>query len=89
METQDAMGVFLAQSHDHLDRLEHELVMLERDPASVRLLNRVVGIVHTLGVSGVVLGLTRLPALVDGAEALLGQISRGRVAFSPDGTHHP
>jgi two-component system chemotaxis sensor kinase CheA len=84
MDSLDVVSEFLVQSHDYLDRLEHDLVALEREPTSTQLLNRVIGVVHTLGVSGGVLNLRRFTALTDGAEELLAQISRGRVAFTPD-----
>lgn len=84
MESAAVIAEFLVQSHDQLDRMEHDLVGLERDPTSTRLLNRVIGVVHTLGVGAAALGLRRMPALTDAAEALLAQVSRGRVGVTPD-----
>lgn len=84
MEHPDLVGDYLARSHDHLDRLEQNLVGLEREPTSTLLLNRVTGALRSLAEGATALDLRRLPTLTDGAEALLTQVFRGRVAISGD-----
>lgn len=84
MSDADTLADFQVRSHDHLDRLEQDLVGLERDPTSTRLLNRVLGVVRSLSAAATPLGLRRIPTLADAAETLLAQISRGRVVISCD-----
>ncbi len=84
MDDAVAFADFQLRSHDDLDRLEQDLVGLERDPTSTRLLNRVAHAARSLSAGATPLGLRRIPTLTDAAEALLAQVSRGRVAISCD-----
>ena len=74
---------FLAESRENLDRLDHDLVLLEQRPHATELLGSVFRTVHTLkGTSGM-LGFDRLGALAHAGEGLLAAVRDGHVPLGP------
>jgi two-component system chemotaxis sensor kinase CheA len=74
---------FLVESHEGLDQLDRDLVLLEQHPGSRDLLARVFRTVHSLkGASGL-LGFARLEALAHSAEGMLADLRDGRTAMTP------
>ena len=70
----DLLREFLAETGEHLDTVDVELVRLERDPNDAAILRNVFRLVHTIKGTCGFLGLPRLEALAHAAETLMGQL---------------
>jgi len=74
---EDLHPEFLVESHEHLDRLDRDLVELEKNPRSRETLASIFRTVHTLkGTSGF-FGLTRLQSVTHAGESLLAGLRDG------------
>ncbi|MEO5988900.1 MAG: chemotaxis protein CheA [Candidatus Eisenbacteria bacterium] len=73
---------FLVDSHEALDRLDHDLVGLERDPASAPLLKSAFRTLHTIKGTCSFFGFRRLERLTHAGEHLLAKLRSGELAFS-------
>jgi two-component system chemotaxis sensor kinase CheA len=76
-DTNEIVSEFLAESRQHLDRLEHDLVELERYPRSSELIAGIFRAIHTIKGACGFLGFGRLELLIQAEEALLGQMRSG------------
>jgi two-component system, chemotaxis family, sensor kinase CheA len=77
----DIVKEFLVESHENLDRLDRELVALEKDPSDREILGSVFRTIHTIkGTSGF-LAFEQLGAIAHAGEDLLGQLRDGEVAL--------
>lgn len=74
---------FLVDSHEALDRLDHDLVELERDPTSRPLLQSAFRTLHNIKGTCSFLGFKRLERLAHAGEHLLAQLRTGQLAFTP------
>ncbi|MDO9380437.1 MAG: Hpt domain-containing protein [Nocardioidaceae bacterium] len=82
----EIVAEFLVESHENLDRLDHDLVLLEQDPASHDLLAGVFRTIHTIkGTSGF-LGLTALERVTHAGEDLLSRLRDGALVLTPERT---
>ena len=79
MGPHDVMAEFLVQAHDQLDRLELDLIAIERNPPADRLIHRASDGAHALATNSAALGFTRLSTLMEAAEAVLVATGRGDV----------
>jgi two-component system chemotaxis sensor kinase CheA len=73
----DLLREFLAETGEHLDTVDVELVRLERDPGDEAILRNIFRLVHTIKGTCGFLGLPRLEALAHAAETLMGQVRSG------------
>ena len=77
---------FLIESHENLDRLDRDLVTLERDPHSKETIGSIFRTIHTLkGTSGF-LGFSKLEAVAHVGENLLSKLRDGVFVINPDMT---
>ena len=74
---------FLAESAEGLDLLEHDLVELERDPASRERLDEIFRAVHTIKGSSGMLGYLKLESVAHAGESLLGGLRDGKLVLHP------
>jgi len=75
---------FLVESYENLDRLDQDLVVLEKDPANRETLASVFRTIHTIkGTSGF-LAFNRLEALTHVGENLLSRLRDGQLALNPE-----
>ncbi|MBL9210716.1 MAG: chemotaxis protein CheW [Opitutaceae bacterium] len=75
---------FLVESYENLDRLDQDLVALEKDPASRETLSSIFRTIHTLkGTSGF-LGFGKLEAVSHVGENLLSKLRDGVLFVSPE-----
>src|SRR5271166_2886267 len=74
---------FLAESAEGLDRLERDLVELEHDPTSSRLLAEIFRAVHTIKGSSGMLGYSKLESVAHAGEGLLGALREGMLVLNP------
>jgi len=74
---------FLVDSREGLDRLDHDLVGLEQDPASSALLKSAFRTLHTIKGTCSFFGFRRLEKLTHAGEHLLARLRSGELAFTP------
>jgi len=74
---------FLAESAEGLDRLDRNLVELERDPKSHERLGEIFRAVHTIKGSSGMLGYPKLESLAHVGESLLSGLRDGKLALHP------
>ena len=78
----EAVGEFLAESNEGLDRFDQELVELERQP-SPQLLDSVFRVVHTIKGSGGTLGFRNMLLLSHAGENVLSRLRDGSLLLTP------
>ncbi len=84
MKTTRHTKEFLVESHENLDRLDRDLVALEKDPHAKETLASIFRTIHTIkGASGF-LAFGKLEAVAHVAENLLSKLRDGIVAFTPE-----
>ena len=75
---------FLVESHENLDRLDRDLVALEKDPRSQDTIASIFRTIHTLkGTSGF-LGFTKLEEVAHVGENLLSKLRDGLLTLNPE-----
>ena len=75
---------FLVESHENLDRLDRDLVALEKDPRAKETLASIFRTIHTIkGASGF-LAFGKLEAVAHVAENLLSKLRDGILSFTPE-----
>ena len=77
----DILKEFLVESHEHLDRMEGDLVALEADPNDAETLARVFRAVHTIKGTCGFFGLPRLEELTHAGENVLTRLLGGELRF--------
>jgi two-component system, chemotaxis family, sensor kinase CheA len=84
MSDEDIVKEFLIESYENLDRLDQDLITLEKDPGNRATLASIFRTIHTIkGTSGF-LSFTRLEALTHKGENLLAKLRDGLLALSPE-----
>ncbi len=80
----DITKEFLVESYENLDRLDRDLVVLEKDPRSKETLSSIFRTIHTLkGTSGF-LGFGKLEAVAHVGESLLSKLRDGVLTINPE-----
>jgi two-component system, chemotaxis family, sensor kinase CheA len=75
---------FLIESYENLDRLDQDLIALEKDPANRETLGSVFRTIHTIkGTSGF-LAFNQLEALTHAGESLLSRLRDGLLRLTPE-----
>ena len=75
---------FLIESHENLDRLERDLVELEKNPTEKETLASIFRTIHTLKGSSGFLGFEKLEAIAHSGENLLSKMRDGLLVINPD-----
>lgn len=78
-EMDEVIGEFLIESHENLDRLDRDLVELEKDPRSAEIIASIFRTVHTIKGTCGFLGFEKLERLAHAAENLLGKLRDGEL----------
>ncbi|MBI3843009.1 MAG: chemotaxis protein CheA [Planctomycetes bacterium] len=78
-DTDDIVKEFLIESHENLDRLDRDLVALERDPTSRELLGSVFRTMHTIKGTCGFLGFAKLESVAHTGENLLSRVRDGQL----------
>jgi len=77
---------FLVESHENLDRLDRELVELEKQPSNREILASIFRTIHTIkGTSGF-LSFSKLEAVTHVGESLLAHLRDGHLSLNPERT---
>ena len=74
---------FLVESYESLDRLDGDLLALERDPHSKDTLASIFRVMHTIKGTCGFLGFSRLERVAHAAESLLGGLRDGTLEVNP------
>ena len=74
---------FLVESYEALDRLDGDLLTLERDPSSPDVLASIFRVMHTIKGTCGFLGFQKLERVAHAAESLLGALRDGTLAVNP------
>ena len=82
----DIVQEFLVESHENLDRLDRDLVELEKHPSDREILASIFRTIHTIkGTSGF-LGFRNLEAVTHVGESLLARMRDGQLSLTPERT---
>ncbi|MFZ1918089.1 MAG: chemotaxis protein CheW [Terriglobales bacterium] len=82
----DIVKEFLVESHENLDRLDREVVELEKKPSDREILASVFRTIHTIkGTSGF-LSFGKLEAVTHVGESLLARLRDGQLSLNPERT---
>lgn len=80
----DIVKEFLVESYENLDRLDQDLVVLEKDPRSKETLANVFRTIHTIKGTAGFLAFGRLEGVAHVAENLLSRLRDGVLLFNPE-----
>jgi two-component system chemotaxis sensor kinase CheA len=86
MSDSDIVQDFLAESHENLDRLDRELVGLEKHPHDRDALASVFRTIHTIKGTCGFLGFNKLEKVTHVGESLLARLRDGQLTLSPEHT---
>src|SRR5271157_4094378 len=80
----DIVKEFLVESYENLDRLDRELITLEKNPNDRDILASIFRTIHTIkGTSGF-LAFNKLGAVAHVGESLLGRLRDGQLVLDPE-----
>lgn len=82
-EDQELIEGFLLETAELLDKLDDDLVQLEKDPANAELLNRIFRSIHTVKGSASFLGFEQLVAVTHKGEDVLNRLRKGELTITP------
>jgi two-component system chemotaxis sensor kinase CheA len=83
-ENDEVVQEFLVESHENLDRLDQDLVALERTPDDVETLSSIFRTIHTIKGTCGFLGFSRLESVTHVGENLLGKLRDRELALDAD-----
>ena len=82
-EMDEIVAEFLVESYESLDRLDRDLLALERDPGSRDVLASIFRTMHTIKGTCGFLGFLKLERIAHAAESLLAGVRDGSLAITP------
>src|ERR1035441_5722509 len=83
-DSDDIVKEFLVESHENLDRLDRDLVDLEKHPSDREILASIFRTIHTIkGTSGF-LGFGKLEGVTHVGESLLARLRDGQLSLHPE-----
>ncbi len=83
-DSDDIVKEFLVESYENLDRLDRELITLEKNPNDRDILASIFRTIHTIkGTSGF-LAFNKLGAVAHVGESLLGRLRDGQLVLDPE-----
>jgi two-component system chemotaxis sensor kinase CheA len=82
MEIPEEIKLFLLESYENLDKVEQDLLALEKDPSNAALLNSVFRCIHTIKGNSGFLGLSTLEVVCHKGEAVLERLRSGALKFT-------
>jgi two-component system chemotaxis sensor kinase CheA len=84
LATDEIVKEFLIESNEGLDRLDHDLVELEKNPKSADLLGSIFRAIHTVKGTGGVLGFLKIEKVAHAGENLLSRMRDGQLTLNSD-----
>src|ERR1700744_1029203 len=86
MSDNEIVQEFLVESYENLDRLDRELVSLEKTPGDAETLASIFRTIHTIKGTCGFLGFSKLEAVAHVGENLLSKLRDGELALNPEMT---
>jgi two-component system chemotaxis sensor kinase CheA len=83
-ENDDIVKEFLVESHENLDRLDRDLVSLEKHPSDREILGSIFRTIHTIKGTTGFLGFGKLEAVAHVGENLLTKLRDGKLKLHPE-----
>src|SRR5262245_2835180 len=83
-ELDELVGEFLLESHEGLDRMDHDLPVPEREANSPVAIARLLRAMHTIKGTCGFLGFAKTEAVAHAAESLLGGLRDGEFSVTPE-----
>jgi two-component system, chemotaxis family, sensor kinase CheA len=83
-ELDELVGEFLLESHEGLDRMDQDLLVLEREPSSPDAIARIFRTMHTIKGTCGFLGFSKTETVAHAAESMLGGLRDGEFAVTPE-----
>jgi two-component system chemotaxis sensor kinase CheA len=80
----EVVSEFLVESYENLDRLDQDLVSLEKDPGERETLARIFRTIHTIKGTCGFLGFTKLESVTHVGESLLSRLRDGEIALNAE-----
>jgi two-component system chemotaxis sensor kinase CheA len=84
MSDADIVKEFLVESYENLDRLDHDLVDLEKEPSNQTILGSIFRTIHTIKGTCGFLGFNRLEAVAHVGENLLAKLRDGQLQLNAE-----
>lgn len=84
MDLSQYMDIFVAESQEHLDNLNKNLLLLEKNPDNNSILNEIFRSAHTLKGMAATMGLERTAELTHEMETVLSLLKEGKIAVKQD-----
>ncbi|GAB6078341.1 chemotaxis protein CheA [Hydrogenobaculum acidophilum] len=81
-EMREIFEEFLVEARENLEKLETDLLELEKDPTNQEILNSAFRVMHTIKGGAGFLGLDAIVETAHKAEDILGKLRNGEIAFS-------
>src|SRR5258708_1256083 len=82
----EIVGEFLLESNENLDRLDRELVSLEKDPGNRETLSSIFRTIHTIKGTCGFLAFGKLESVAHAGESLLSLLRDGAIGLTPERT---
>ena len=83
-DMKDIFNEFVVEAEDNLQKVEENLLELEKDPQNEELLNATFRAMHTLKGGAGFLGLNAIVEVAHAAEDVLGKLRSGELTLTPD-----
>lgn len=83
-EMDEVVKEFLVESHENLDRLDRELVDLEKNPEDREILASIFRTIHTIKGTCGFLAFSKLESVAHAGENLLGKLRDGELVLNPE-----
>ena len=84
MDVSKYTDIFVAESQEHLDNLNKNLLLLEKNPDNKSVLNEIFRSAHTLKGMAATMGLERMAELTHEMETVLTLLKEGKIAVKQD-----
>ncbi len=84
MDLSRYMDIFVAESQEHLDNLNKNLLLLEKNPDNKSVLNEIFRSAHTLKGMAATMGLERMAELTHEMETVLTFLKEGKIVVKQD-----
>src|SRR5271156_1634657 len=86
-DSDDIVKEFLIESYENLDRLDRDLVTLEKDPQDGEILGSIFRTIHTIKGTAGFLAFNKLGAVAHVGESLLGRLRDGQLTLDREITN--
>jgi two-component system chemotaxis sensor kinase CheA len=82
-DMKDLIAMFRVESEEHLTKLDHGLIALEKQPDDLELVKELNRVVHTLKGAARVFGFVEVQDIAHRIEDIFDEIAKRRIVFSP------